>query len=153
MEKSVQTIEEKLDAVSTVVTSLSARSDILTGMVVDLSQSVDALFDAVDKRFDAVDKRFEQLEKKIEYKIDDLAAMTARQFFAIDKRFDNIEKELATTVSIEYVDARFIKTEELIENLAVVTKSGFERLEHRFALKEEVHRLSRRVVTLEEKVG
>lgn len=113
----MQTIEEKIDTLSTVVSSLSVRFDILMGVVVDLSQSIDARFDAVDKRFDAVDKRFEQLEKKIEDKIDDLAAMTARQFFAIDKRFDNIEKELATKVSIEYIDARFIKTEELIEIL------------------------------------
>ena len=60
----------------------------------------DERFEEMDKKFDKMDQRFNQLEHKLEEKIDDLAAMTARGFSEIYERLDVIEENYVTKADL-----------------------------------------------------
>jgi tetrahydromethanopterin S-methyltransferase subunit G len=86
-----QTVEQKLDALST---------------------SVDRRFDAVDQRFHAVDKRFDAVDKQFEtvtVAIVEQRQYTEFAFGRVETRLDRIEGKLD-----QFIDTQ-TKTNELVE--------------------------------------
>jgi tetrahydromethanopterin S-methyltransferase subunit G len=62
----------------------------LAEIVIGVGKKVDNL----EVRFDGVDQKLEALDKKIDDRVDELAAMTARGFSEVNARIDGVEDRL-----------------------------------------------------------